>query len=159
VKSVLPSLFLALIITKWKKHSNPTKPITHPITSHPSTPRAVCRKILQIQVRKFTFACFVAVRVAWMSFAFGGREWRRCSHCGVRPPHRHGFPARSVYSHFEPSCFDSPHFPHHGSRATSSNGEVHRIVKTSSGRMVELWIHKIFLTNPNTEPSTFSHSM
>jgi hypothetical protein len=28
-------------------------------------------------VRKFTFACFVAVRITWMSFAFGAREWRR----------------------------------------------------------------------------------
>jgi hypothetical protein len=32
-------------------------------------------------------------------------------------------------------------------------------VKTFSGRMVKCWIFKIFLTNPSTEPSTFSHSM
>jgi hypothetical protein len=32
-------------------------------------------------------------------------------------------------------------------------------VKTSSGHMVKCWIPKIFLTNPSTEPSTFSHSM
>jgi hypothetical protein len=30
-------------------------------------------------------------------------------------------------------------------------------VKTSSGHMVKCWIPKIYLTNPSTEPSTFSH--
>jgi hypothetical protein len=80
-------------------------------------------------------------------------------HRGVRPPHRHGFSARGVYSYFELSRFDGPLFPRHGSRPTCSNGEVQRIVKTSSGHMVKCWIPKIFSTNPNTEPSTFSHSM
>jgi hypothetical protein len=32
-------------------------------------------------------------------------------------------------------------------------------VKTSSGRMVKCWIPKIYLTNPSTKPSTFSHPM
>jgi hypothetical protein len=32
-------------------------------------------------------------------------------------------------------------------------------VKTSSGRMVKCWIPKIYLTNPNTEPSTSSCPM
>jgi hypothetical protein len=81
------------------------------------------------------------------------------SHRGVRPPRRHGFPARGVYSHFELSHFDSPHFPHHDSRPTRSNDELQRTVRTSSGRMVKCWIPKIFLTNPSIEPSTFSHSM
>jgi hypothetical protein len=54
---------------------------------------------------------------------------------------------------------DSPHFPHRGSRRTGSNGEVQKTVKTSSGRMVKCWIPKIYLTNPITEPSTFSHPM
>jgi hypothetical protein len=81
------------------------------------------------------------------------------SHRGLHPPRRHGFPDRGVYSHFEPSRFDGPRFPHCGSRPTHSNGEVQRIVKTSSGRMVKCWISKIFLTNPSTESSTFSHSM
>jgi hypothetical protein len=36
------------------------------------------------------------------------------------------------------------------------SGEVQRTVKTSSGRMVKCWIPKIYLTNPSTEPSTFS---
>jgi hypothetical protein len=58
------------------------------------------------------------------------------SHHGVRLPRRHDFPARSFYSHLELSRFDSPRFPHHGSRPTHSNGEVQRIVNTSSGRMV-----------------------
>jgi hypothetical protein len=81
------------------------------------------------------------------------------SHRGVRPPGRHGFPARGIYSHFEPSCFDGPRFSHCGSHPTHSNGEVQRVVMTSSGRMVKCWIPKIFLTNPSTEPSTFSHCM
>jgi hypothetical protein len=81
------------------------------------------------------------------------------SHRGIRLPHRHGFPAKGVYSHFEPSPFDSPCFLHCGSSPTRSNGEVERTVKTSSGHMVKCWIPKIFLTNPITEPSTVSHSM
>jgi hypothetical protein len=72
---------------------------------------------------------------------------------------RHGFPTRGVYSHLEPSHFDGPHFPHRGSCPTRSNGEVQRIVKTSSGSMVKCRIPKIFLTNHSTEPSTFSHSV
>jgi hypothetical protein len=32
-------------------------------------------------------------------------------------------------------------------------------MKTSSGRMVKCWIPKIYLTNPNTEPSIFSCPM
>jgi hypothetical protein len=81
------------------------------------------------------------------------------SHCGVCPLRRYGFPARGVYSHFELSRFDGPCFPQCGSCPTRSNGESQRIVKTFSGRMVKCWIPKIFLTNPSTEPSTFSHSM
>jgi hypothetical protein len=80
-------------------------------------------------------------------------------HHGVRPPRRLGFHTTGVYSHFEPSRFDSPYFSSHGSCPTHSNGEVQRIVKTSSGCMVKCWIPKIFLTNPSTEPSIFSHSM
>jgi hypothetical protein len=51
------------------------------------------------------------------------------------------------------------HFPHHGSHPTRSNGEVRGIVNISSSHMVTCRISKIFLTNPSTEPSTFSHSM
>jgi hypothetical protein len=82
-----------------------------------------------------------------------------CSHRGARPPRRHGSPARGAYSHFELSRFDGPCFPHRGSCPTHSNCEVHKTVVTSSGRMVNCWIPKIFLTNPSTEPSTFSRSM
>jgi hypothetical protein len=78
---------------------------------------------------------------------------------GARPTRRHSSPARGAYSHFELSCFDGPHFPYHGSRLTRSNCEVHKIVVTSSCHMVKCWIPKIFLTNPSTEPSTFSRSM
>jgi hypothetical protein len=72
------------------------------------------------------------------------------------PLHRHGLSARGAYSHFEPSRLDGPCFPHRGSCPTRSNGEVQRIVKTSSDGMVKCWIPKTFLTNPSTEPSTFS---
>jgi hypothetical protein len=50
---------------------------------------------------------------------------------------------------------DGPRFPRRGSRPTQPSGEVQRTVKTSS-RMVKCWIPKIYLTNPSTEPSTFS---
>jgi hypothetical protein len=102
------------------------------------------------------------------SYGFGSRESglvpRRfgvdpCSHHGVHPRCRNGILSRDVYSHFEPNRFDSPRFPHSGSCPTRSNGEVQRIMKTSLGCMVKCWIPKIFLTNPSTEPSTFSHSM
>jgi hypothetical protein len=81
------------------------------------------------------------------------------SHHGDRPPRRHGSPTRGAYSHFEPSHFDDSCFPRHGSCPTHTNCEVHDTVVTSSGHMVKCWIPKIFLTNPSTEPSTFSHSM
>jgi hypothetical protein len=58
-------------------------------------------------------------------------------HRHVRPPCRHGFSAKGVYSHFEPNRFDGSRFPHHGSRPTRSTGKVQRIVKTSSGLMVK----------------------
>jgi hypothetical protein len=32
-------------------------------------------------------------------------------------------------------------------------------MRTSSGRMVKCWIAKIYLTNPSTDPSTFSRLM
>jgi hypothetical protein len=48
---------------------------------------------------------------------------------------------------------DGPHFPTH------SNGDVQKIMKTSSGRMVKCWISKIYLTNPSTEPFIFSCPM
>jgi hypothetical protein len=53
------------------------------------------------------------------------------------PPRRQGFPARGVYSHFEPSRFDGPCFPHRGSCPTLSNGVVQIIVKTSLGHVVK----------------------
>jgi hypothetical protein len=103
-----------------------------------------------------------------LSYGFGSRESGLVpgrfgvdprSHRGVHPSCRHDFPARGVHSHFEPSRFDGPRFSHHDSCPTRPNGEVQRIVKTSLGRMVKCWIPKIFLTNPSTEPLTFSHSI
>jgi hypothetical protein len=73
--------------------------------------------------------------------------------------HRHGFPTGGSYTHFEPRHLDGPHFPHHGSCPTGSNGEVQKTMKTSSGHMARCWIPKIYLTNPSTAPSTSSHLM
>jgi hypothetical protein len=102
------------------------------------------------------------------SYDFGSREnsfvprcygYSLCPHHGDRTPCRHNFPTRGSYTHFEPRYLDGPHFPYHGSRPTSSKGEVQKTVKTSSGCMVKCWIPKIYLTNPSTEPSTSSRLM
>jgi hypothetical protein len=79
-------------------------------------------------------------------------------HSGDRFPRRPNFPAGGSYTHFEPIYLDSPHFLHHSSHPTGSNGEVLKTVKTSSGCMVKCCIPKIYLTNSSTEPST-SHPM
>jgi hypothetical protein len=86
----------------------------------------------------------------------------RCFGYGPRPhhcdhfPRRHAYPPGESYTHLEPRQLDGPRFPHHGSRPTQPSGEVQRTVKTSSGHMVKCWIPKIYLTNPSTEPSTFT---
>jgi hypothetical protein len=54
---------------------------------------------------------------------------------------------------------DGPGFLCRDSHPTRSNGNVQKIVKTSSSSMVKCWIPKIYLANPSIEPSTFSHSM
>jgi hypothetical protein len=54
----------------------PTKAITHPIQSHPSTQREKQGKKPPSRERKLLCACFVAVLVTWMSFASSGRELR-----------------------------------------------------------------------------------
>jgi hypothetical protein len=102
------------------------------------------------------------------SYDFGSRENHfvpRCFGYGPRPhrgdrfPHRPSFPAGGSRTHFEPRHLNGPHFSHRGSHPTGPNGELQRIVKTSSSHMVKCWISKIYLTNPSTEPSTSSHSM
>jgi hypothetical protein len=80
-------------------------------------------------------------------------------HRGDRFLRRPGFSAGGFYTCFEPRHLDDPYFPHHGSRPTSLNGDVQKIMKTSSGCMVKCWISKIYLTNLSTEPSTLSHPM
>jgi hypothetical protein len=99
------------------------------------------------------------------SYGFGPREncfeprrfgYSPRPHRGDRLPRRPGFPAGGPFPHFEPRHLDGPCFPHHGSHPTRPSGEVQRTVKTSSGRMVKYWIPRIYLTNPSTEPSTFS---
>jgi hypothetical protein len=102
------------------------------------------------------------------SYGFGPRENRfvpRRFGYGPRPhrvdrvPRRPGFPTGGAHTHFEPRHLDVPRFPHRGSCPTRPNGELERIVKTSSGRMIKCWIPKIYLTNPSMEPSTPSHPM
>jgi hypothetical protein len=75
-----------------------------------------------------------------------------CPHHGDHFPRRHGFPTGGAHTHFEPRHLDGPHFPRRGSCPTQPNGELERIVKTSSGRMVKCWIPKTYLTNPSMEP-------
>jgi hypothetical protein len=85
--------------------------------------------------------------------------------CGPHPHrgdhflHRPSFSAGESQTRSEPRHLDGPHFPHHGSHPIGSSGEALKTMKTSSGRMVKCRIPKIYLTNPSTETSTFSHSM
>jgi hypothetical protein len=58
-------------------------------------------------------------------------------HRGDRFPRRPDFSAGGSYTHFESRHFDGPCFSRRGSGPTGSNGEVLKIVKTSSGRMVK----------------------
>jgi hypothetical protein len=69
------------------------------------------------------------------------------------------FAARGSWTHPELRHLDGPRFSCRDSCLTGPIGEVLKIVKTSSGRMVKCWISNIYLTNPNTEPSIFSHPM
>jgi hypothetical protein len=72
---------------------------------------------------------------------------------------RSGFPTGGSFPQFESRHLDGPRFPHRGSRPTRLSVEVQRTMKTSSDHMVKCWIPKIYLSNPNTEPSTFSYPM
>jgi hypothetical protein len=101
-------------------------------------------------------------------YGFGSRENNfepRCFGYDLRPhrgdhfPHRSGFSDGASHTLFEPGQLDGPHFFHHGSHPTGSNGEELKTVKTSSGRMVKCWIPKIYLTNSSTEPSNSSRPM
>jgi hypothetical protein len=78
---------------------------------------------------------------------------------GDRFSRRPGFSVGGSYTHFEPRHLDGPRFSRHGSHPTGLDGEVLKIVNTSSGRMVKCWIPKIYLTNLSTEPSISSHPM
>jgi hypothetical protein len=80
-------------------------------------------------------------------------------HRDDRFPHRPDFPTGGSFTHLEPRHLDDPRFLHRGSHPTRINGELERIVKTSSGRMVKCWIPKIYLTNPSIKPSTPSRLM
>jgi hypothetical protein len=100
------------------------------------------------------------------SYGFGPRENRVVPICfgysprpnrGDRFLRRPGFLAGGSFPHFEPRHLNGLRFPRRGSRPTRPSGEVPRTMKTSFGRMVKCWIPKIYLTNPSTESSTFSH--
>jgi hypothetical protein len=65
-------------------------------------------------------------------FGYGPRP-----HRGDRFPRRSGFSAGGSFPHFELRHLDGPRFPRRGSHPTQPIGEVHRTVKTSSGRMVK----------------------
>jgi hypothetical protein len=102
------------------------------------------------------------------SYGFSSREnnfmprsfgYNAHPHRGDHFSRRPGFPVGGSHSHIEPRHLDGPYFLRHGSHPTGPNGEVQRIVKTSFGCMVKCWIPKIYLTNPNTEPSIFSRPM
>jgi hypothetical protein len=102
------------------------------------------------------------------SYGFGPREnrfeprrfgYNPRPHRGDRFPRRPDFPTGGSFPHFESRHLDGPRFPRRGSRPTRPSGEVQRIVKISSGRMVKCWIPKIYFTNPSTEPSTPSCPM
>jgi hypothetical protein len=103
-----------------------------------------------------------------LSYDFGSREnnfvprrfgYSPRPHRGDHFPRRSGFPAGGSHTHFGPRHLDDPCFPHRGSCPTGPSGELLKIVKTSSSRMVKCWISKIYLTNPSTEPSTSSRPM
>jgi hypothetical protein len=79
------------------------------------------------------------------------------SHRGNRPPRWHEFPTGGSYFRFEPRHMNGPCFPCHVSRPTRSNGDVQKIIKNSSRRMVKCCIPMISVTNPSIEPSVFSH--
>jgi hypothetical protein len=87
-------------------------------------------------------------------FGYGSRP-----HRGDRFSRRPGFPAGWSFTHLEPRHLDDPRFSRRGSHPTRPNGELERIVKSSSGRMLKCWIPKIYLTHPSTEPSTPSRPM
>jgi hypothetical protein len=128
-----------------------------PHTSSHALPRTSSRALSQF-----------AHRSKHRSYGFDSRENSFApKHFGYGPhphrgncfPRRPGFPAGGSHTHFELRHLDGPCFLHHGSRPTWPNGEMQRIVKNSSGRMVKCWITKIYLINPSTEPSTYSHPM
>jgi hypothetical protein len=89
-------------------------------------------------------------------------DYDTCHHRGDHFLRRPNFPSGGgggSHTHLEPKHLNGPHFLRRGSRPTGSNGEVQRIMKTSSGRMVKCWIPKIYLTNPTIESLIFSHPM
>jgi hypothetical protein len=65
-------------------------------------------------------------------FVYGPRP-----HCGDHFPRRPDFSVVGFHTHFEPKYLGGPRFPYSGSHPTRSNGDVQRIVKTSSSHMVK----------------------
>jgi hypothetical protein len=101
---------------------------------------------LVLHLTHLLMLCLISHGPNHRSYDFGSREnsfvprrfgYDPHPHRGDRFPYRHDFPARGSYAHFEPRHLDGPCFPRCGSRPTGPNGEVQRIVKTSSGHMVK----------------------
>jgi hypothetical protein len=91
------------------------------------------------------------------SYGFSSRENRfmprrfgysLCPHRGDRSPRRPGFPRGGFDTCFELRHLDGPHFLRRASHPTRSNGDVQKIVKTSSGHMVKCWIPKFISLTP-----------
>jgi hypothetical protein len=55
----------------------------------------------------------------------------------IVPPRRLGFSAGEFHTYFEPRHLHGPRFPRRSSHPTCSNGDVQKIVKTSSGPIVK----------------------
>jgi hypothetical protein len=80
------------------------------------------------------------------SYGFGSREncfvprrfgYDPHPHHGDHFPRRPSFSTEGAHTHFELRHLDGPRFLHRGSHSTRPNGEVERIVKTFSDRMVK----------------------
>jgi predicted Zn-ribbon and HTH transcriptional regulator len=120
-----------------------------------------CFRCKRLERRRFEYArnSYRDVFFYFLSCSYSRASPYTSSRAFPQFSYRPGFPVERFHTRFEPTHLDGPRSPHRGSHPTRLNGEVQKIVKTFSSRMVKCWITKIYLTNPNTESSTFSHPM
>ena len=59
---------------------------------------------------------------------------------------------------FESQHFGGPHFPHRCTRLQHASVDLHALIFAALERMTQYWIPKKFLSNPNTELSTYYSS-